>query len=169
MIYGTGITWKRPHDRGSASSDTTESREPNGVGHPLRNQSEASGEVEEAALRSRCVDGIQGTASTVLTREAESHSCGLSPAYAAPPGGLPVCLAADDPAAVPLRPVTLLSAPRRQSITRGGEFSTRKEGVQKLPHRLLLLQYCGSAPSGRQALPVRGNRSHQHSYVCGTA
>jgi hypothetical protein len=48
---GSGSSWKRHYDSGGASSDTAESREPEGSGQTVRNQSEDCRQVEAPHLR----------------------------------------------------------------------------------------------------------------------
>lgn len=67
--YGTNSAWKRPHDSGSASSNTTESRELEGTVPTSRHQPQNRGEMATATGTADAAMGPKEARSTVLTSE----------------------------------------------------------------------------------------------------
>lgn len=161
MRYGPSSSRQRPHDRGSPSRDTATSRKRESGCQTLRRQSDDDPEVARSGDDGRCRHGSERAALDRSDAGGGGDHRRLSAAYPAAAGRLPLRASAHDPASDPLQPAPVPAATRHQPLARGRRRQAREEALQAVSDRLLPRRYRTGQHRRGQAVPIRGDRSHQ--------
>src|SRR6202453_4051086 len=144
--------------QGGPSSDTAESREPEGACQALRRQPEDGRQVESADLRFRSADRTQGAQiDGPVSRGRGCRRC-FPKAYAVAARRLPLRLAADHPASDALVPSSVSATPWDLPVAAGRRRSLRQTQIQGLSDRLFPYRHRRGSNCARQALPHRRHR-----------
>src|ERR1700677_806664 len=144
--------------QGGPSSDTAESREPEGACQALRRQPEDGRQVESADLRFRSADRTQGAQiDGPVSRGRGCRRC-FPKAYAVAARRLPLRLAADHPASDALVPSSVSATPWDLPVAAGRRRSLRQTQIQGLSDRLFPYRHRRGSNRARQALPHRRHR-----------